>query len=155
MARNRIEFWLKFNNGAEQIQLPVNPETLNVSTDHQFDDIEVSQLGEYTVIGDENLKDFSFSSFLPRDYNPSFCEYETIPNPWEIIETFERWRNSGNPCRFIVTNTPINFAVTIRDFDYDPERAGNPGDIYFNLSLKEYRFIEFKEVEIPEIEIET
>jgi len=96
-----------------------------------------------TVIGDELLKEFSFSALLPRDFNPSFCEYENIPDPWTVIETLERWRNTRRPCRFIVTNTPINYPVTIRDFSYDPERAGEPGDIYFNLTLKEYRFIEF------------
>lgn len=148
--RNRIEFWLKFNNGAETIQLPVNPETVTVSTEQQYDDLEVSKIGEYTVIGDEKLKEFSFESFLPRDYNPSFCEYESIPAPWDVVKKLERWRNERDPCRFIVTNTSINYAVTIRDFEYDPERAGNPGDIFFRLTLKEYRFLEFEEVDVPE-----
>ncbi|MFD1135576.1 LysM peptidoglycan-binding domain-containing protein [Paenibacillus urinalis] len=55
----------------------------------------------------------------------------------------ERWQRSGKPVRFIVTNTPINLAVTIRSFTYE-ERGGEPGDIYYTLTLKEYVFVSFR-----------
>jgi len=143
-----IQFWLSFNNGAERLQLPVNPPSISVSSSHGFEDIEVSHLGEYTVIGDARLRDFSFSSFFPRDYNPSYCEYQAIPDPWSAVQTIERWKASRKPIRLTITGTPINVAVTIRSFNYEPERAGNPGDIYFDLSLKEYVFVDASKVEI-------
>lgn len=87
------------------------------------------------------MRDFSFSAFFPRDYNPSYCEYETIPAPWTAVETLERWKSSRRPIRLTVTGTPINYAVTIRSFTYEPERAGSPGDIYYDLALKEYVFV--------------
>lgn len=55
---------------------------------------------------------------------------------------------SRRPIRLTITGTPINVAVTIRSFNYEPERAGNPGDIYYDLSLKEYVFVETNKVEI-------
>jgi len=52
----------------------------------------------------------------------------------------ERWQRSGLPVRFIVTGTPINMAVTIRNFEYE-ERGGEPEDVYYTLDLKEYIFL--------------
>lgn len=136
-----IEFWLSFNNGAERLRLPVNPESINISSPFGHANINIAQLGEYSIIGERGLKEFSFSSFFPRDYNPVYCEYNGFPAPWAIVETLERWRNSRHPMRLTITGTPINEAVTIRGFTYTPEKAGGPGDIYFELFFKEFRFI--------------
>lgn len=142
-----IQFWLSFNNGAERLRLPVNPEEITIGASHQFNDVNISQLGEYTVYGDPSLKTFEFSSFFPRDYNPTYCEYTNIPDPWEAIQLLEKWQKSRKPCRLTITGTPINYPVTIRSIDYTPERAGSPGDIYYSLSLKEFLFIEIKKVD--------
>jgi len=147
---NSIQFWLSFNNGAERLQLPVNPGSIRISSSHGYNDVQVSQLGGFTVIGDATLRDFSFSSFFPRDYNPSYCEYEDIPKPWDAVATIERWKASRKPIRLTVTGTPMNYAVTIRSFEIDPERAGSPGDIYFDLSLKEYTFATVRKVDMSD-----
>lgn len=140
-----IEFWLSYNNGAEKLRLPVHPESLAVSSPFSNADINVVQLGQFTVIGDRGLKEFSFSSFFPRDYNPTYCEYANFPTPRECLETIERWRDTRRPIRFIVTNTAVNYAVTVRDFSYEVERAGSPGDIYFSLSLSEFQFLHLRQ----------
>lgn len=141
-----LQFWLSFNNGAERLRLPVNPETNPIGSGHGFDDIDVTGLGELTIIGDEKLREFSIQSFFPRDYNPSFCEYVAIPLPWDAVQMIERWQKSGRPCRLTVTGTPINYPVTIRSFQY-AEKGGEPGDIYFTLSLKEFKFVTFRTVD--------
>ncbi|WP_171681391.1 LysM peptidoglycan-binding domain-containing protein [Paenibacillus planticolens] len=146
-----LQFHLSYNNGEERLQLPVNPERISVTTTRGYEDIEVTQLGEYTVIGNAKLREFSFSSFFPREYNPSYCEYAGFLPPWEIVRKIERWMNTGRPIRFTLTGqiydesffAVINEAVTIRSFNYY-EVAGSPGDIYFDMSMKEYVFIEFR-----------
>lgn len=140
-----LQFWLSFNNGAEKLRLPVNPESIRLSYGMSFDDVQVSQLGEYTIIGNKQLSELSFNSFFPRDYDGGFCEYDDIPDPWESVETIRRWKQSGKPCRLVVTGTPINQAVTIRSFDV-AEEHGAVGDISFSLSVKEYIFITIKKV---------
>lgn len=142
-----IEFWLSFNNGAEKLRLPVNPSSISISTGHGFTDVAVSQLGEYTVIGEKKLTDVSLSSFFPADYSPSYCEYEGFPKPWEFVETLERWRQTRRPMRLTITGTPINLAVTLRNFDYDAEKAGHVGDIFYSLAFKEFVFINANKVE--------
>ncbi|WP_010495085.1 LysM peptidoglycan-binding domain-containing protein [Paenibacillus elgii] len=140
-----LQFHLSFNNGAERLQLPVNPESIRISSSRGFEDVEVTQLGEYTVIGNEKLREFSFSSFFPRDYNPSYCEYEPFPNPWEAVALLEKWRDTARPMRLTITGTPINVPVTLRLFEYR-EEGGAVGDIAFDITFKEYRFIEFQRV---------
>lgn len=142
----RIEFWLSFNNGAERLRLPVNPEAISISSPFGHEDVNIAQFGEYSVIGERELKEFSFSSFFPRDYNPAYCEFSVFSAPWTYVNVLERWRDSRKPMRLTITGTPINEAVTIREFSYEPDKAGNPGDIYYTLSFKQFRFIEFGEV---------
>jgi nucleoid-associated protein YgaU len=141
-----IEFWLTSHDGKEKIRLPVNPESLSVSSPFGFEDINVNRLGEITIIGFRELKEYSFSSFFPRDYNPTYCEYTNIPRPWDLINRLERWRGTRQPCRFIVTGTLINTPVTIRELNYEPDKAGNPGDIYYSITLKEFRPVSFAKV---------
>lgn len=142
-----IQFWLSFDNGAQRLRLPVNPEVVSIVSSQGYNDVRVAQLGEITIIGDEDLTEFSFNSFFPKNYHPSYCEYTNIPDPWQARERIESWRKSGKPCRLAITGTPINYAVTIRTFDCDAEKAGNVGDIYYSLSFKEYKFIEFRKVD--------
>lgn len=135
-----LEFWLKFNNGEESLWLPVNPETISVTSPFGYEDVNVSNFGEITIIGNNALNSFAISSFFPRDFNASYCAYSKLPDPWSAAKTIERWQKSGKPIRFIVTGTPINLPVTIRNFTYE-ERGGQPGDVYYTLELKEYVFV--------------
>jgi nucleoid-associated protein YgaU len=137
---NTTQFWLKFNNGAETLWLPVNPESISVSSTHGYEDIEVSNVGEYTILGNSRLKEIVISSFFPRDCHGSYCNYSDLPDPWETAAQVEGWQRSGRPIRFIMTGTDVNLAVTIRSFEYE-ERGGEPGDVYFTLSMKEHVFI--------------
>lgn len=139
-------FQLSYNNFAEKLIFPVNPPSYKVSGGGTgFNDITVVKKGEATVIGDSKLRDVTFSSFFPRDYDPSYCNYTNIPEPWEAVRMIERWRKTKWPVRLIITEANINMPVTIRQFDYE-ERGGEPGDIYFDIALKEYKFIVIRQV---------
>lgn len=135
-----IEYWLSYNNGAEKLRLPVNPERISIESPFGFEDVQVTHLGEYSIFGERKLKAMEISSFFPRDYVSSYCEYSTFPTPAECVTLIEKWRDAKKPIRLIVTGTNINIAVTVRDAKWDYERAGAMGDIYYSLSLKEYRF---------------
>jgi hypothetical protein len=141
---NDMQFWLSYNNGEERLRLPVNPESVRISKSHGYDDVLTTQLGEVTVIGSDRLREVSFSSFFPRDYNESFCEYADIPEPHEAVAMIERWIETRRPIRLTITNS-VNIPVTVRSFTYE-ERAGHVGDIFFDLALKEYRFTELNKL---------
>lgn len=140
------EFWLSFNNNAEMLQLPVNPSELNISNGSANERISVQNLGEATILQDPVLKPFDFGSFFPKQPGAYLCiPWGDLQDPWEYIETIERWKNSGMPIRFVVTQTPINFAVSIESFIYY-EKGGDVGTQYFDISLLEYKFIKARQI---------
>lgn len=141
-----LEFWLKTVDEKEVLQLPVNPEQISVKKSHGYEDVQVTQLGEYTIIGEAALREYSLASFFPRDYHHGYCEYEDLPDPWATVEKIEKWMEQRKPVRLVITGTPIEGLVTIRSFQYS-ERAGNLGDVFFELELKEYKEVQFRQVE--------
>ncbi|GIP24229.1 LysM peptidoglycan-binding domain-containing protein [Paenibacillus sp. J22TS3] len=141
-----LEFWLSTLDMEERLWLPVNPEQISVKSSHGYEDVKVTQLGEYTVIGDPELKVYSFSSFFPRDYHPGYCEYEDLLAPWKTVELIEGWMAARRPIRLTITGAEIKKQVTVRSFQYS-ERAGSPGDVYYDLELKQYEEVQFRQIE--------
>lgn len=139
-----LQFWLTADE--ERFRFPVNPDQLTIKTAYGYDDVKVSQLGEYTIFGDPVLSEYAISSFFPRHYHPGYCEYPDLPDPWQSALMLERWMRGGRPVQFAVTGTEIETPVTIRSFSYG-ERAGSPGDIYFELELKQYVYVSFRQVD--------
>jgi len=140
-----IEFWLSYNNNAESMRLPVNPNGISITSPFGITDIAVTHVGEFSVFGERGLKEFTFSSFFPREYNSSYCEFMRISKAPVYVKKLEEWRDKKRPIRLVVTGTSINFPVTIRDFELDYERAGEMGDIYYSITLKEYRWQKARE----------
>jgi nucleoid-associated protein YgaU len=130
------EFWL--TRGTDRLRFPVTPETISVSSPFGYTDVEVAQLGEVTIFGNREPKEVTISSFWPAQYNPSYCDYSGFMKPWDFVKKIEGWQDRKVQYRLTITGTGINVVVTIRDFQYE-EKAGNVGDIYFSITLKEYR----------------
>jgi nucleoid-associated protein YgaU len=134
----RVEFWLI--SGKTKLRLPVNPESFAYSSPFRYEETEVESLGEVTNIGYRGLKDFTITTFWPRDYNPAYCNYSGFRSPASFVDQINKWRNARSPIRYVVTGIKgANTSVTIRDFEVEAEKAGSPGDVYFTLTLKEYR----------------
>lgn len=143
-----VEIWLTFNKNSEKLQLPVNPSQLGMKAGSANESVSVQRLGEVTIIQDPVLKTFDFSSQFPK-YHAPFCEYTDIPDPREAVAMIERWKESGYPIRFMVINDDgieWNYLVTIESFQ-PREDAGDVGTIYYDLSLKEYKFIKVRTTE--------
>lgn len=134
-----IEYWLI--SGKERLRLPVNPESLQYTSPFNYEETQVAALGDVTTIGYRGLKEFTLQSFWPAVYSPVYCGYSGFIAPMDFVDKIENWRNQRAPISYIVTGIKgVNYpAVTIRDFQVEAERAGAPGDVYYSLTLKEYR----------------
>lgn len=141
MAKNRIEFWFKDRNDLYR-QLPVNPPEIEYSSPYGMNRVTIASLGEVALPGERGLKTITFSSFFPRDFNASYREYEGGPSPWEWVKRIEMWRDDRRNIRLIIAGTPISIPVFVESFDIQPEKAGSPGDIYYTITLVEYRPIQ-------------
>ncbi|MFB9328607.1 LysM peptidoglycan-binding domain-containing protein [Paenibacillus aurantiacus] len=136
-----LQFWLKA--GEKSFRLPVNPEQLSVKSSQGYEDVQVTQLGEHTLFGNPALNEYAVASFFPRDYHSGYCEYEELQDPWETVAMIDGWMRERKPVLFIVTGTPINAEVTLRSFTYT-EQAGSPGDLYYELTMKQYNHVTFR-----------
>lgn len=143
--KNRIEFWLKDRHNV-YMRLPVNPPEIDYSSPFGLQKVTIASLGEVALPGERGLKAISFSSFFPRDYNASYCEYKGFPQPWEWVKKIEEWRDDRRNIRLIISGTPISIPVFVEEFTLQPEKAGAPGDIYYTISMTEYRPVKAKQL---------
>ena len=47
----------------------------------------------------------------------------------------DTWIEQKLPIRLVITDTPINMAVAVKDFDYSIK---TDGDLWYNLQLEEF-----------------
>ncbi|MGJ9460124.1 LysM peptidoglycan-binding domain-containing protein [Oceanobacillus sp. CF4.6] len=146
MSKSVYEFWISTNDNKDRLRLPVNPSSIDISSGSKNESIDISNLGEITVLQDPASKVFQFSSFLPLHASP-LVEYSNHPKPWDAVNKLEKWKNSKEPLRFLVTGTSINIPVSIEIFNYQ-EEGGAVGDIRFDLSLKEYKFVTVRKIKV-------
>jgi hypothetical protein len=141
-----IQYWLI--SGKTKLRLPVNPESYAYTSPFGYTETQVEGLGEVTNIGYRGQKEFTISTFWPKTYNAVYCNYSVFRSPSTFVSYIEKWRSSRAPIRFVVTGIAgANTLVTIRDFQVEAERAGSPGDVYFTLTLKEYRHPSVKTID--------
>ncbi|MGG2952083.1 LysM peptidoglycan-binding domain-containing protein [Geobacillus stearothermophilus] len=144
MSKSVYEFWFAWPDGTKS-RLPVLPSELNISNGSQNESVNIAGLGEVTIIQDPAAKTISFSSIFPAQYSP-ICEYENFSAPWVFVERINMFKKSDKPARFIVTGTPINYPVTIEDFNYK-EGEYDVGDISYEITLKEFRFVTVRKID--------
>jgi hypothetical protein len=124
-------------NEGNRIQFPVPPPSFEVVTKQNNSTININNIGELNMIGKAGLATITFASFFPAQPY-TFCSC-TPDEPYNYVKTIDGWKTSKKPCRFIISDTPIDYAVTIEGFKWG-ERDGT-GDVYFSLDFKEYKFV--------------
>ncbi|MEF2246226.1 LysM peptidoglycan-binding domain-containing protein [Paenibacillus sp. IITD108] len=159
---------LSFNNKAEAIILPVNPQSMEISETGNGSTYDVMGLGQVNVIKDRELTEYSFSSIFPAvEYSfvtgfndlPKVVEGENsedkvnlaegqLLKPVEYVKAIERWMATKRPIRFIFVSDTyyINTPVSIESFQWK-EVAGSGGDIEYSITLKKFVFYAARKIE--------
>ena len=93
-----IGFFIKYNNQA--VQLPVNPEKVEVKYSGNNSTTEIIQLGEINLLKNRKLAEISFSSFFPQeDWFPAVRTRGRFKTPDFYKEFFEGIQEDKKPCR--------------------------------------------------------
>lgn len=124
--------------GTDTVVFPVNPPSFNVSNGYKHATINIQNLGDIKLLGKRGLTSIKFSSFFPAN-NYSFVQVLTVQAPYVYVDAIKRMAEANQPCNFSITGTDISTPVTIDGFEHG-EKDGT-GDVYFSLSLSEYRYI--------------
>jgi hypothetical protein len=134
----------------ENLYFPVPPEALTATFPQDNDyEPEVIGIGEITIPGTMRLESVGWESFFPARWD-TYCVVpeEGMSTPTDYAVSLIWTKRFRMPCRLIIDGTPWNEDVVIKDFSYTI-KAGEPGDIYYNISLKRYRTISVSTVPVP------
>lgn len=130
-----MQIWLK---GSSPIRFPVLPSEYKIQGSRGVETVNINALGEVDLGGMRGLRTVSFSSFFPKRYDPSYCEFRSIKNPQRYVKQIEQMMNGGI-VKLIITGTAINFPCRIVSFEWGEDDG--TGDIRFSITLKEHRKI--------------
>jgi len=131
-------------SGGKEVWLPVSPPEVNIKTGKGLETVNLLKSGEYAYGIGATLKEISFSSFFPKHYDSTYCNYADIPDPEEAVKQIEIWAENNDPIRLIITKL-VNDIFLITEFEYKLV-GGTPGDIEYTLSFKRYKEISVKEI---------
>lgn len=129
-----MQIWLK--GAGTQLRIPVLPASYQVTGKQNNTVVTVNGLGEILLRGKRALLEVSFTSFFPKKYDSSYCEYRGYPSPSSCVQTINEMKEDGH-VRLIVTGVPIAIFVEIEEFIWGEEDG--TGDITYTLTLREDR----------------
>jgi len=137
-----MDFYLLSPDG-QDLHFPVNPGEVTVEGAKKIETVSIINIGDVDFpVGDERTG-ISFSSFFPRDYDRSYCQYASIPTPEEALGRLIEWQTNGKPIRLLITETSINMLVLIARITHRYV-GGEPGDIYYELSMRQWREVKVR-----------
>ncbi|WLR52468.1 hypothetical protein LC040_06080 [Bacillus tianshenii] len=135
-----MDFFLSINNREQVIKLPVIPSSFKIPSPVNNETYSTINQGEIKLIGLRGLKSITIDSFFPvKDY--PFLRDRTYKG-WEYVEIIESWIDRRIPVRLVITDTPINLAMSIDNFESGIQDGS--GDVYYSLVLSEFKFIKLE-----------
>ena len=128
------------------IYLPLAPENFKTKVNSFNKTFEMIN-GEVNILKDLKLRDFSFKVLLPKD-NALVDNKSLYKEPIFYLSKFREYVDNKKPLRFIIIrklddNAELfegNLLVSLESYDVE-EKAGENGDFWVSLNLKEYKNI--------------
>lgn len=133
--REKRKFIIK--QDAETFTLPVTPWKYSVQSGQLNKTYDILDAGEALVFGNRKLVKLKFDCFFPAlNHGYPFIVGDRV-EPAACVERLIKFKESKQPLRVIITDSPVNLMMGIQNFDFK-ERDGSR-DIDYSLSLTEYR----------------
>lgn len=155
---NDYRIWFKVN-GTREIELPVNPSEVTITYPANPTNYDVEGVGDVIVSRIPKLATVTFESFFPKEkvyisaanndrwYSPEwyvsfFRNLQKSRKPFEltivrgsdqVFEDVERTIQSETRFHDTVFAQAVLLDISFTD------KGGEPGDVYYNMSISEYR----------------
>lgn len=123
---------------------PVNPEEISITRSKGYETVNMLQHGEFDFVQGDKIKEISFSSFFPKEYDPSYCQYASIPTPRAATNKLNDFLISKTPIQLVITYTGINVPVYLISYN-SSFKGGEPDDISFDLTFRTWRDAKVKQ----------
>lgn len=140
----------EIGNSSSSVVFPVPPESFPTEVTGRAEVIDILGAGERTVFGGTHLDRFTFESFFPEYHDPSYVINApgTYKTPGESITKLREWVDKAVPLQLYSKGGDLNRSVIITQFNYDNERAGHIGDVWFTVEFVNYKPPTFRKVAI-------
>ena len=139
------------------LTFPINPEVLKDVINSSSLTESVEALGEISIPQLPALSTITFQSFFSSKYKvkEEFANVGQgkIISPITYVKWIKNWQASRQPAKFVVSELNWNKTVTCESFSYWVN-AGEENEIYFDISLKEYREYGAKRTTLAEYNID-
>lgn len=134
--------------GGREIEIPVLPQKLKVTSPGNNDKATVLVLGDILILRKKGLRTVAWDSFFPVNDAPFVTG--RITDPVEIVRAIQDARDELDPVRFLITGTDldINVRMGVETFDYE-ERSGEMGDFYYSIKLSEWKDYSPRRIVLP------
>ena len=133
-----MRFIFKGSAPDTEIVLPVTPKGFEITDGINIELVNVHTIGDVIIGGYGTLCTIKVDCIFPAQKYPFSAA--VLIRPYEYVETLKKLCDAGRVLRFIVSDTPVNVPVLIKDIKYG-EKDGT-GDVYATITLREYRKIE-------------
>lgn len=144
-----MDIYLSVNNRADILKIPVLPSSFTISKPQSLKTFETVSQGDLQLIGTPKLKGITIESFFPvKDY-PYLRD--TSMKGWEYVYKIDTWIAEKLPIRLVITDTPINMAAAVKNFEYTVK---TDGDLWYSLELEEFTLISYEDNAETEEEID-
>nr|DAI52586.1 MAG TPA: tail assembly protein [Caudoviricetes sp.] len=130
VTENGDSIYVTLQYEQKAIRFPVNPEQLKKVVSSSAVTEKIEGLGEISIPQTPSLTEVTLTSFFWKD--------KDITSPKTYIRWLEEWQASRKPAYLIVSRYDWNMQVTCEELTHWVN-AGEEDDIYFEISLKEYR----------------
>lgn len=141
-------FTMSYDNDENSIiYLPLSPKSYKTKVKTANKTIDLIKNGEINILKDVGLREFEFEILLPKDDTLVYYK-NRFKEPIFYLNKFRNFVINKKPIRFIIIRKlqngaelfETNLLVSIEDYEVT-ENAGEEGDFYVKLKLKEYRTV--------------
>lgn len=123
--------------------------------------VSVLQLGDVDFYNGVALDTLSWSCFFPARYDAGYCRYSNLKTPTEYRNIISGWKggNATNvideaaKIQVIIPSAGINKTMVVASFKW--VFKGFEGDLYYDITLKEYKEIKPIQVSAKKIIVES
>lgn len=129
----------------QSIQFPVNPQELSVTYGGDNTNYNIIGKGEVIIPRRPKLATVEVSSFFPRNSYMSGTVADSWYKPEDYVRFIKTLQERRQVFQFIVnrwdSDSPMfdsSFSAVVQDFTIT-DRGGESGDVYFTLTVSEYR----------------
>lgn len=159
MQYQRFGIYLKTDR--QTIQLPVNPQELSVTYGADNTNYNLIGKGEVVVPRHPKLATLEISSFFPRNAYMAGTTSDSWYKPEDYVRFIQTLQARRTVFQCVVnrwdSDNPMfdtNIMAVVQDFTIT-DRGGESGDIYYTLSITEYRDTKAQRVEKVSEDVEA